>query len=158
MRKTLVLAAFLVAGCGYSRLTEAELTSMRTTATPGARAQCAAFGFTDQTPLTLSRCIDSAVASYMESRVPWQRLEASGVNYLGNEEMEAIANCVSKQIDPASTQMLSCFQAERILAVRRQNQETTEMNMRAAQIRAMSAPVRVAPRTCITNAGVTNCF
>lgn len=160
MKKLVLFAALILAGCGPSRLplTDAEVSRMRASAEPNAQARCAAFGFTNQTPFSISQCVNSSVASYMESQVPWTRLEASGLNFTGNEEVEAIALCVGKGIDPTSTQMPACFQAERILAVRRQNQNAQEQNMRAAQIRAMSAPVRVAPQTCIRNGAVTNCF
>lgn len=94
----------------------------------------------------------------MEDRVGWFRLRDAGLNFTGSEEVEAIASCVGGGVAADSARMPSCFEAQRILALQRQSERARENRFRDEQIRAMRAPVQVAPRTCIQNGGVTNCF
>ena len=159
MRNAIIsLAVLALSGCGPSPVTQDDAQVMRTRAGPGAVVQCSALGFTPQTPMPLSRCVESSIASSMEEQVPWPRLMAAGMNYTGSEEMEAIARCISSGTSATSAAMPACFEAQRLLAIRDFNQRSQDAQMRAAQIRAMSAPVRMAPQTCFRNGTVVNCF
>lgn len=128
--RIMALLPILLSGCALS---QTEAANLRAQSEPMARSRCTALGFTDQSPMPLSRCIDSAVASYMEGRVPWPRLRAAGLNFTGNEEMQALSQCIASGTSASSPQMPACFEAQRILAIQGQNQ-------RMQQLQAMQPP------------------
>ena len=158
MRWIMVLFVAALGGCANVPISATDAAALRAQAEPQAVARCAALGFTTESPMPAQRCVESVIASYMESRVPWSRLRAAGLNFTGDEEVEALALCIANGTTATSVQMPACFQAQRILAIRRQEQQATETNLRSAQIRAMAAPIQIAPRTCIRSGNTVNCY
>jgi len=172
MRPILILAALALGGCAGGQpvpIPADQIASIRAQAGPRAEANCRTMGFSETTAPTLDFCTEAGIGAAMEGRFHWTRIQASGQNHIGTEQMAGISRCIMQGITPQDPRMAPCVAAATQLAIQEHDQRVRDQQARVAAA-AASRPVivnpapiftpapSVAPFTCTRFGNTTNCF
>jgi hypothetical protein len=163
MKIIAALSVFLLAGCGLASrpIPEADIAAARAQAAQRASITCTNYGFRENTTPPISSCVESATLAAIEGRYGWERMRASGLYYMGTEEMAGIARCISNGVTPSDARMPGCIQANAAMVLREDNMHRAEMRSRVPQPVFIPQPIYTPPprlqTTCQRIGNMTYC-